>query len=365
MTPDISPNWVFFAYGMGLMYYTLMAWLFWFRSKGRAKHMIAILMAIIALQYIKDLFFIDLCYTSPSCFISNFLTASDFVAVPFYGYILVELCRPGSLKLRHIVLSLCPFILLPILYAATHLHWIFTILIALSTLYGIACAGWMVRELPRYHRRLKDEYSYDDNINLHWLRGVTILFFTILLFWVWSCFAPSMFSTIAYMFASLAGWMVVCYFIYRQEIVINEVRDTTASRNASIYNTIAAAVPHDEENPSISAESAATLKASLTKLFEEEHLYLEPKLRLADLALQLGTNRTYLSQYFNQCLSVTFYEFVNNYRLAHAERLLRTTDYTLEVVAHTSGFNSLSTFRRAFMAKYTCSPQAYRAQTTP
>lgn len=136
-----------------------MAWLFWFRSKGRAKHMIAILMAIIALQYIKDLFFIDLCYTSPSCFISNFLTASDFVAVPFYGYILVELCRPGSLKLRHIVLSLSPFILLPILYAATHLHWIFTILIALSTLYGIACAGWMVRELPRYHRRLKDEYS--------------------------------------------------------------------------------------------------------------------------------------------------------------------------------------------------------------
>ena len=128
-----------------------MAWLFWFRSKGRAKHMIAILMAIIALQYIKDLFFIDLCYTSPSCFISNFLTASDFVAVPFYGYILVELCRPGSLKLRHIVLSLSPFILLPILYAATHLHWIFTILIALSTLYGIACAGWMVRELPRYH----------------------------------------------------------------------------------------------------------------------------------------------------------------------------------------------------------------------
>ena len=43
-------------------------------------------------------------------------------------------------------------------------------------------------------------------------------------------------------------------------------------------------------------------------------------------------------------------------------QLLRTSSYTVLEVAEKSGFNSVSTFRRAFVAAHKCSPNEYRAQ---
>lgn len=76
----------------------------------------------------------------------------------------------------------------------------------------------------------------------------------------------------------------------------------------------------------------------------------------------VGTNRTYLSRFFNEENGQTFYDFVNNYRVEHATQLLRTSSYTVLEVAEKSGFNSVSTFRRAFVAAHKCSPNEYRAQ---
>lgn len=76
----------------------------------------------------------------------------------------------------------------------------------------------------------------------------------------------------------------------------------------------------------------------------------------------VGTNRTYLSRFFNEENGQTFCDFVNNYRVEHATQLLRTSSYTVLEVAEKSGFNSVSTFRRAFVAAHECSPNEYRAQ---
>ena len=48
--------------------------------------------------------------------------------------------------------------------------------------------------------------------------------------------------------------------------------------------------------------------------------------------------------------------------LTHATQLLRTSSYTILEVAEKSGFNSVSTFRRVFVAAHECSPNEYRAQ---
>ncbi len=98
----------------------------------------------------------------------------------------------------------------------------------------------------------------------------------------------------------------------------------------------------------------------LGELMSEEKIYLNPKLTLSELALRVGTNRTYLSNYINQVLHLTFFDYVNSLRLDFANDLLLNTNFTLEVIAEKSGFNSLSTFRRCFMQRHDCSPSAYR-----
>ena len=344
---------------MAIMFYSMMAWLFWFRSKGRAKHMIAFIMLMIALQNVKDLAIIDTDNAyDPS--LSAIATCVDIIAVPIYGFILVELCRPGWIKTRWMVMTEVPFVVMSLLYVLTQNHLFYMLLWVLSLAYGLWCIVWVIHDLPRYYRWLKNEYSYQENINLHWLRGVTLLFFIILCIWVVDCIYPSTLIDTIYILSSLVGWMVVCYFINRQELVIKEVIDSLPAETAEPLAPAAA----DGETEESDNERIQLLSEQLEKLFTVDKVYLEPRLRLVDLAQKLGTNRTYLSNFFNKERQTTFYEFVNGYRISHSENLLTTTDYTLDVVAELSGFNSLSTFRRAFSVKNNCSPQEYRSVNT-
>ena len=352
-------KYLFITYGMAIMFYSMMAWLFWFRSKGRAKHMIAFIMLMIALQNVKDLAIIDTDNAyDPS--LSAIATCVDIIAVPIYGFILVELCRPGWIKTRWMVMTEVPFVVMSLLYVLTQNHLFYMLLWVLSLAYGLWCIVWVIHDLPRYHRWLKNEYSYQENINLHWLRGVTLLFFIILCIWVVDCIYPSTLIDTIYILSSLVGWMVVCYFINRQELVIKEVIDSLPTETAEPLAPAAA----DGETEESDNERIKAFSEQLEKLFTVDKVYLEPRLRLVDLAQKLGTNRTYLSNFFNKERQTTFYEFVNGYRISHSENLLTTTDYTLDVVAELSGFNSLSTFRRAFSVKNNCSPQEYRSVNT-
>lgn len=92
----------------------------------------------------------------------------------------------------------------------------------------------------------------------------------------------------------------------------------------------------------------------------EKKLYKNPTLTLQELALEFGTNRTYLSQYFNQELKTTFYEYINALRVRHAVHLMKTVeDITMTAVCERSGFNSVSTFHRAFRRVYGCTPSEF------
>ena len=145
-------------------------------------------------------------------------------------------------------------------------------------------------------------------------------------------------------------WSLISYFINRQEQVLGSL----TPRSHQDVET----APENEENP-----HQFTLQ--LHRIFEEEHLYLNPKLTIMDLAQAIGTNRTYISNYLNNVLGTTFFDYVNQYRLSYAEQLLRQTKMSIEEIADRSGFNSRSTFRRAFLKRFGCTPSHYRLQHLP
>lgn len=368
-------NLEYLVYGMCIMFHLMMGWVFICRKQGLAKKLIGLLMLLVAVQYAKDLVFLPRFYDD-DLIMERIASSIDIVTVPLYVLILIEFCRPGWLSKLNAFFFEAPFLLLSLLYMLLRVDIFFQAMVVLSIIYGVGCALWTLRELPRYHRRLKEEYSYDEDINLHWLRGVMVLFFAILMFWALSNVCPSPFTDILYMTSSLVGWAVVCYFINKQEMVL---RDVITGCDESCVLPVEGALAQGEDistvinnedtdiaaDPSLLAgvESMSQLELSLQKCFEEDKVYLDPKLRLSELAARLGTNRTYLSQYFNQSCAQSFYGYVNDYRVRHSMQLLRDTDYTIDVVASMSGFNSISTFRRAFSQANGCSPLQYRADS--
>ena len=169
---------------MCIMFHLMMAWIFSRRSLPLSKRLIGALMLLVCLQYIKDLPLVSSFYAD-NCFYDRLSTCFDIVTVPVYAMVLFEFCRPGFVTLRRGLLAELPFLIFSLLYIVFVNSFFFYVLIAMSIAYGTWCAVWTLRELPVYHRRLKEEYSYNEEINLHWLRGVMLLFYVILTAWVY------------------------------------------------------------------------------------------------------------------------------------------------------------------------------------
>lgn len=385
------------------MFHLVMACMFFYRHCSRLKIYVSVLMLTIVAQYVKDLIFIGNTYYS-SRLEEQYASSIDLLTLPMYAIVLVEACRPLWMNWSRAFCFYIPFVVLMVTF------WVHPVPLAYHAMHfaAILCAVfillWALRELPRFERALKEEYSYAEYINLHWLRGVILLFFCLLMLWVYDSMASGVRYDNLFLFNSLVMWIAACFCFYRQSVVINAVKSyfvepsednaetnldapendldkamahlaaAGADQNAphahtqpeSVAETVAepqpvAEQPVEPEPEELNLQQEAAFAERMYLLFEKEHVYLNPRLRLSELAMLLGTNRTYLSQYFNQNCESTFYDFVNDYRIHHAKLLLHSTDDTLETIAMNSGFNSLSTFRRAFVQREGMSPIEFRA----
>lgn len=97
----------------------------------------------------------------------------------------------------------------------------------------------------------------------------------------------------------------------------------------------------------------------LAEKCEKDLLFCNPDLSLQDLALAVGTNRTYLSKWFITN-NTTFYNYINHLRITYAAHLLLTTDEPVTQIQSQSGFISKSTFRKYFIECFQCTPSDYR-----
>ncbi|MCB1193196.1 MAG: AraC family transcriptional regulator [Leptospiraceae bacterium] len=101
--------------------------------------------------------------------------------------------------------------------------------------------------------------------------------------------------------------------------------------------------------------------SKLQKLMDEEKVFLEEDVSLQDLAITLGITQHQLSQVLNERLNKNFYQFINEYRIREAQKmLLEDPDITVLSVAYSVGFNSKSSFNKAFSQYTGTTPLKYK-----
>lgn len=88
---------------------------------------------------------------------------------------------------------------------------------------------------------------------------------------------------------------------------------------------------------------------ALMVLFEKERLYMNVDIKIANVALMIGTNKTYLSRALNTRLSKNFCQFVNYYRVREACMMFLDNPHVeMRELAEQCGFNSSSNFSIVF-----------------
>lgn len=116
-----------FIYGMSMMFFSMMAWMFWRKGSERLFRLIMLLMLIADAQCLKDLvLFYYKGFDSTEGW--YFTSAVDMFIIPFYSFVLMELVKPGWTTWTKAVVLELPFVLLPLLFLISGANIYFYIL---------------------------------------------------------------------------------------------------------------------------------------------------------------------------------------------------------------------------------------------
>jgi AraC-like DNA-binding protein len=110
--------------------------------------------------------------------------------------------------------------------------------------------------------------------------------------------------------------------------------------------------------PFSSKHASMDSKAAQLAQFISEN-YQEP-LNLAAIAAAVSLHPSYAATLFKKSLGMTINDYLTQHRIAHAQRLLVTTDMPILELAFDAGFGSSSQFYTAFVKACGATPKAYR-----
>lgn len=216
------------------------------------------------------------------------------------------------------------------------------------------------RLLNRHKKRVLDQFSYQEKINLNWLK---LLFYGMGIMWILIIFIQNdklIFS------ASTVFVLFIGYFgINQVGIFTNLPNSEKEAESEDLFQTLIVETVSEKKKyakSGLNEEAAKDLHKRLGMLMASEKLYKEPTLNLTDLATRLSIHPNYLSQVINDMEGVNFYDYINTLRIEEFKRLVSLPEnkkYTFLALAYECGFNSKSAFNRFFKKTTDLSPSEY------
>jgi AraC-like DNA-binding protein len=223
--------------------------------------------------------------------------------------------------------------------------------------FGFLIACWRV--LNDNLKRIGALFSSIEDRTLNWLRVVIVLIFFA---WVQAALQPLLagfyasgdWSDAVDAGVTLSWVSMLAYFGIRQRSALQE----PAMRAPSL--PVEEKIPEKYARSALSTDRMRQLGERMTHLMRRDGLHRDPSLSLRRLAEHVGASPNYVSQTLNDHMGVSFFDFVNGFRVDEAEQLMRTTDRTFTEIALDVGFNSRSTFNAAVRKHRGVSPTDLR-----
>lgn len=97
------------------------------------------------------------------------------------------------------------------------------------------------------------------------------------------------------------------------------------------------------------------------KYIENNYMH---KITIADIAAEVGLSQSHFMKYFKNTVGSSFIEYLGEYRLTMASRLLLSSDSSILAISEEVGYDNLSYFNRSFKRRYGTTPSAYRKRFT-
>ncbi|WP_298502727.1 AraC family transcriptional regulator [uncultured Maribacter sp.] len=117
------------------------------------------------------------------------------------------------------------------------------------------------------------------------------------------------------------------------------------------------------KNSSLKKQDREQYMNRVLEYMEVEKPYLDFDLTQSGLAKKMEINTHHLSEVLTLSFEQNFYNFINIYRIDHAQKMLKNPEfknYKIEAIAYDSGFKSKASFNRVFKNVAGKTPSEYR-----
>jgi AraC-like DNA-binding protein len=240
---------------------------------------------------------------------------------------------------------------------------------------GVAYAAATLRLLRRHRAEMRDNYSSLDRVMLDWLR--------------WLAYAGAVIWGLAVVSQLVEPFRIVpatagdATIAVAMTALVYLVADRGLRQPEIVHFSPSPAAPPPEPvadepgepaddvvrapgpaRPGLTPRRARALEAALRDLMVRDEPWRDPDLTLGALAERLGTTTHKLSEVLNANVRMSFYDFVNGYRVRDVQRRLAdptSASRTLVALALDAGFASKSTFNAVFKRATGLTPTQYRA----
>ncbi len=98
----------------------------------------------------------------------------------------------------------------------------------------------------------------------------------------------------------------------------------------------------------------------LEKVFQYIEENFDREIDLKGIAKVANYSPYHFTKFFKDVTGMTFLQYLNNYRIKKAERLLLEMDESITNISFKCGFNSIKTFNRVFKELNKCSPTEFK-----
>jgi AraC-like DNA-binding protein len=234
------------------------------------------------------------------------------------------------------------------------ISWLYGLFVSskiLHALQGIIYFIWGFSLLRKHQQKIDDYFSASEDYKLDWLVAFYCVYFVMALMSVASNLIPSRILYTTDIYIAVIMILLALFIMY---IGIHGMQQ----------QPVGSIILQNEQN-SRSMESQALSQAMIIQKINsyvvDDKAFLNPELKIWDIVDNTSINRTYISQSINAEHGLSFNHYINKLRVNMACGLLKQNDSrSVENIAFECGFNSLSTFNRAFKRLVGQLPSQYR-----
>ncbi|WP_343658645.1 helix-turn-helix domain-containing protein [Chryseobacterium sp.] len=218
------------------------------------------------------------------------------------------------------------------------------ILILVQALFYTALSYVTIR---KHQKKIQQFSSNTEGINLNWLEFIILVMLIVnIIYIIYNRFYDP--KSLNFFINSVFLLVIYCvgYYSLKQE----EIYPLEEKQREELISISEDNGAEEVKRKLISDEELLKIKLSLEKIMEIQKPYLDSELNLIKLAEMLSVSTHHLSYVINTGFEKNFFQYVNEFRVEYAKKLLKEPNSKLSIlgIAYESGFNSKTSFNTTF-----------------